>query len=172
MLRLTVTAAATAALAACCNAGQPCFLCDPVVTYTNGMRLASTEACRSHNVYWRCDPGHIGYCGGRMSGPLHNDLRSLGTRPWGVYVPPPTPRGPVGNADFGGPEGLEDAHSESLGSIALAAGLERQPLDAAPRRGAPPAAAPLPPRPEAGGEGDWLNAIQTIGRQMMATPEG
>lgn len=183
MARRRLPAAATSLLVAltaswtdACLAGYPGCLCDPVVTHTNGMRLASTEAQRSHNVYWRCDPGHIGYCDGRMYGPFQNDWRSLGTRRWGKFQPPITPHGPTGNNVVGACEGIEEAGSATLGSLAAVGpdGASR-PAGVA----AAPAALPLPLPAAAGGalppapEGDnWLDAIQTLGRKMIATPEG
>ncbi|MEO0529313.1 MAG: hypothetical protein AAF266_01920 [Planctomycetota bacterium] len=147
----------------------PGFLSDPVVTYTNGMRLASSTSTRSHNVYWRCDPGHIGYCDGQLHSPCRNDWRSLGTRCHGQYVPPYTPMGPTGTEGLHTADGMEHGDGESLGLLgqtALRAGEAGAALpagEAVPSFGQPTA------NPNANG-GIWLDALQTIGRKMMDTP--
>ncbi len=65
------------AMSVTARAGEIC--CDPVITYTNGMRLASSCPERSHNAYWHCDPYHVGQCGNRYNWPPLNSL--LGIRP-------------------------------------------------------------------------------------------
>ncbi len=72
--------ACAVALAADCKANSIKCWQDPVVTHTNGMRLASTTPQRSHNVYWQCDPYHHGYCNGRIWGSMRDDFKSIGTR--------------------------------------------------------------------------------------------
>lgn len=138
----------------------PGCLSDPVVTHTNGMRLASTTSFRSHNVYWRPDPYHLGYCDGRLYSPCRNDWREIGTRHWGRYCPPTTPLGPTARHAPHAPDGLENLTGESLGVLA-ADGV--RPIPEAPSRPAPPAA------PAGAG---WYDAIETLGRQMMTTPDG
>ncbi len=44
-------------------------LFDPVVTYTNGMPLASSTPLRSHKYNYQCDPNRMGWCDGYMHGP-------------------------------------------------------------------------------------------------------
>ena len=144
------------------------YLWDPVVTYTNGMRLASTTSLRSHNAYWQCDRGHIGYCDGRMHGPCCNELRELGTRDHGRFVLPyGTAVGPSSREAPHSHDGLENADSEPLGLLP-AVGIDGVPVGGpAPTTPGAPAATPAP----APVGGVWLDAIETIGRKMM-TGEG
>ena len=108
---------ALALSAAECRAQVSCLL-DPVITHTNGVRLASSTPERSHNMYWQCDPNHIGYCGGRMYGPCRNDLRSLGTRPMGCLPLPPGPApGPVRSHTMHAMDGIEQEDGATLGAI-------------------------------------------------------
>lgn len=147
------------------------FLLDPVVTHTNGMRLASSTSTRSHNVYWQCDDGHVGYCDGVMHTHCRDELRKLGTRCHGRFVPPYTPMGPTSPRASHSIDGLEPASGESLGLLANEA--PRLPAAPAAAGGAAASAgAPslLPSAPPAGGA--WLDAIQTIGKKMMTTPAG
>ena len=108
------------ALPTACDA-QVCCLLDPVVTHTNGVRLASSTPQRSHNMYWQCDPLHLGYCGGQMHGPCRSDLRSIGTRrPCGCFPLPPGPMpGPVGSKSLHAQDGLELDDGERLGSLPM-----------------------------------------------------
>ncbi|MEN1682027.1 MAG: hypothetical protein AAGJ46_20800 [Planctomycetota bacterium] len=69
---LPVLFAALAVLPATAPAGNR--LLDPVTTYTNGMPLASSTSLRNHNVYYQCDPGHVGCCDGRYNRPCCNSL--------------------------------------------------------------------------------------------------
>ena len=110
-------ALALAGLHAAAHGGD--LLWDPVVTHTYGMPLASSERCRSHNVYWRCDPYRHSYCDGRMNCPCVNS--ALGRQPF-----PGRPTcGPGGlMCDFGGvgggwgsQDGLEPVRGERLGMI-------------------------------------------------------
>ncbi|TWT97066.1 hypothetical protein Pla108_28430 [Botrimarina colliarenosi] len=147
------------------------FLSDPVVTHTNGMRLASTTADRSHNAYWTCDPSHLGYCNGQTYSPCRNDLRDLGTRPHGRFLPPCTTRGPIDGQAMRIPDGIEGGFSESLGTVAVDPSLSRPAL--APL-GPPSGLGPLeaPPAPAAGANGGlWMEALQTIQRKMMIDPD-
>lgn len=170
---------ALAAVAFPCGTFAAGFLSDPVVTHTNGMRLASTTAERSHNVYWRCDTNHLGYCDGCLYSPCRNDWRSLGTRPAGEFGVPCTPRGAVNGEIPHAHDGLEPGTSELLGLLAP------EPAAGAARAGAPvgstgtadgatqAVAAPAPAAGATAGAdsgGLWIDAIQTIGRKMMATP--
>lgn len=137
-------------------------LCDPVVTYTNGMRLASTTALRSHNVYWQCDRGHVGYCDGRSYTPCRNALRELGTRPHGRFVPPYTgPGGSTSPMTTHSHDGFEPTTSETLGVLTVGEGA------AAPlgQRGEAGPVAPIAPPVEGGA---LFDTLQTIGRKMMA----
>lgn len=45
---------------------------DPVVTYTNGMPLASSTPLRSHKYNYTCDADRINWCGGYMHGPIRS----------------------------------------------------------------------------------------------------
>lgn len=137
------------------------FLSDPVVTHTNGMRLASTTSSRSHNAYWQCDPGHLGYCDGRLYSPCRNDWRSLGTRHHGHFAPPYTPMGPTSSRTHHSLDGLEEYSGESLGAISPD-GLPAPPI---PR----PVEAATGPSASIGG--DWLDSLQTLGRKVMSTPD-
>lgn len=113
-LAATITGAASEAC------GQVCCLLDPVVTHTNGVRLASSTPERSHNMYWQCDPLHMGYCGGRMHGPCRSDLRSTCSRPFARLPMPPGPApGPVGVEGGHTIDGMEMATGERLGSFPL-----------------------------------------------------
>lgn len=150
------TAATVAALpATCMGAG---FLCDPVVTHTNGMRMASSTSLRSHNAYWQCDPGHIGYCDGHYNHPCFNATK---THHWGRFVPPPTPMGATSSKSVHMYDGLEMATSESLGTIS-------------PDGVRPPTLQPgaAPALPSEGSGGIWIDAINSIGRRVMPAPGG
>lgn len=155
-------AAATAALALLGAAdsalGQISCFQDPVITHTNGMRLASSTPERSHNAYWQCDPGRIGYCNGRLYGPVKNDLHSLGTR-HGCFPMPPGPQpGPVSGLTGHIPEGMEIGDAERLGTLRVMAG-GGAPLSAAgPARVAPTVAA---------GE-TWADSIRQLGDKRNA----
>lgn len=155
----------------------PGCLCDPVVTHTNGMRLASSQAHRSHNVYWRCDEGHVGYCSGRYYAPFRNDWRSLGTRYHGRFEPPRTPVGPTARATSHSQDGIEDVSGETLGTIQPIVGPlpANSPLGASGRDrdlasfgGAMMSALSREqsPPPESK-SGSWVDAINEIGRKMM-----
>ena len=120
--------ACAVSFAAPCEADSIKFWQDPVVTHTNGMRLASTTSQRSHNVYWQCDPYHHGYCNGRIWGPMRDDFKSIGTRIHRGYRLPYTPSpGPVsdhpggyysGGSAYGlGAHGIEAEGFERLGAI-------------------------------------------------------
>ena len=100
---------------------EVCCLLDPVVTHTNGMRLASTTSQRNRNVYWTCDPLHLGFCDCQMHGPCRSDLRSLTTRGCcGCFPLPPGPSpGPVSPKSHHSYEGVEDDYGASLGTIPL-----------------------------------------------------
>lgn len=154
-----------------CFAHGPGFFSDPVVTYTNGMRLASSTSTRSHNVYYQCDPGHVGYCDGKLRSPCRDDWRSLGTRCHGQFMPPFAPSGPTGGHAMHTADGLEQASSESLGMLgqtALRAGAIRS--ASAPGEAVPSFDQPIADPPA--GDGIWLDALQTIGRKMMTSPAG
>ncbi|QDU88309.1 hypothetical protein Pla175_16840 [Pirellulimonas nuda] len=71
-MRIIVSILALCALTSSASGGEIC--CDPVLIHTNGMRLASTCPERSSNVYWRCDPYHVGQCGDRYNWPPLNSL--------------------------------------------------------------------------------------------------
>ena len=142
----------------------PGFLSDPVVTHTNGMRLASSTSTRSHNVYWQCEAGRHGYCDGRLHSPCRDSWRALGTRCHGRFLPPPTPMQPAGTRTAHAMDGLELADSESLGPMVVA--RAHPPLT--PDQPSPPADFAAPGTST---DGDWMNALQTIGRKMMSTPE-
>ncbi|QDT70112.1 hypothetical protein MalM25_30570 [Planctomycetes bacterium MalM25] len=100
-----------------CWGHAPGYCSDPVVTHTNGMRLASSTSLRNHNVYWRCDGGHIGYCDGKLHGPCRDSWRTLGTRCHGRFYPPHTPMGPTGSQTAHSADGMEYEQSESLGVL-------------------------------------------------------
>ncbi|MGL4513462.1 MAG: hypothetical protein ACRCT8_10255 [Lacipirellulaceae bacterium] len=146
-------------------AAEHAFWLDPVVTYTNGMRLPSSTSQRSHNVYWQCDPNHKGSCDCQM----HSSCRAALHRPSCGCGPATGPLEP----DYYGhaPDGLEAVDSERVGTLTLdqpgvvreaAAPVGGSPIGAA----APPAAAPttlvVPPNGTV-----WLDSIQTIGAKMM-----
>ncbi len=139
-------------------------LLDPVVTHTNGMRLASTTSLRNRNVYYQCDPGHVGYCDGHLHTPCLNDWRSLGTRECGRFVPPYTPNGPTGTETVHSHDGLEQTSGESLGAIST--DPNRLITPATTRGGAAPQAQEQ--AAEAPSGGIWLDAIKTIGTKIAA----
>ena len=117
-IRVALAVSLLLGAASACNA--ICCLCDPVVTHTNGMRLASSTPERSHMVYWTCNPLHLGYCGGRMQGPCRSDLRSLGTRSHGCFPLPPGPSpGPVSPRSAHAADGMELGDGERVGAIPL-----------------------------------------------------
>ncbi len=95
----------------------PGYCSDPVVTHTNGMRLASSTSLRNHNVYWRCDAGRIGYCDGSLHCPCRDSWRTLGTRCHGRFAPPYTPMGPTGSLTAHAADGIEHYQGESLGVL-------------------------------------------------------
>lgn len=140
-----------------CAAAVHCWQ-DPVITHTNGMRLASTTWQRSHNVYWRPDPGHIGYCDGRMYGPCKNELRELGRRSECYPLPVGPAPGAVRSMTHHAHEGLEQASGERLGTVRLDAGVLGSPLPA----GASAQASPTVP---AGA--DWIGTLQTLGDKVI-----
>ena len=135
---------------------------DPVVTFTNGMRLPSTTALRSHNVYWQCDPYHLGYCDGRLYSPCRTSWRSIGTRPCGQFVPPYAgPQRPTGSVTARLPDGMEASSAETLGMLPTEEGLA---LPVAPVG----QEAVTPPVGQAAPEGGiWIDALQTLGRKML-----
>ncbi|TWT43255.1 hypothetical protein [Botrimarina hoheduenensis] len=139
------------------DAAEVPFWQDPVVTYTNGMRLPSTTSQRSHNVYWQCDPGHRGYCDCRLYGPCRNELRQLGSRVENGYrLPYGAAPGPVVNHElFAADDAVEPAEGQRLGVI---------PLDQAntPRLSVPTAAVPQTPAGSV-----WLDALQSLGNQSL-----
>ncbi len=104
------------------SAAEVVFWQDPVVTHTNGVRLASSTPLRSHNAYWQCDQEHRGYCNGRVVSPCRDDLVEIGSRLGCGYRLPygPKPRA-VGNSTYveydHGFEAIEMVDSERLGSI-------------------------------------------------------
>lgn len=159
--------AASAVLSHGAVASEVRFWQDPVVTFTNGMRLPSSTSQRSHNVYWQCDPGRRGYCDGRIYGPCRNELHSAGSRVHHGYRLPysPTP-GPVAGWGAGhSHDGFEAAQGERLGAIPLDEGN-------APRLGLAPTAsggvadaAPSASQPPTGGI--WLDTLQTLGEKVM-----
>lgn len=156
--------------AACGKA--PGFLCDPVVTHTNGMRLSSTTTTRNHNVYWQCEPGHVGYCDGHYHTPCLDDWRSLGTRCHGRYAAPYTPMGPTSNEGVHTPEGMECGSGGSVGMIQVAATRSPQVRPRASAAGGNsgptlPGGA-VPPA----SQDQWLDTLQTLGRKMMTGAEG
>lgn len=139
------------------------YLMDPVVTYTNGMPLASSTSERSHNVYWQCDPARLGYCDGHIHSPCRNDIRALGTRHWGRFNPPYATTGPVDGQTEHLPDGLEHQTSEVIGAVSIDPSATRRPLPE------PPAAAPSAGAPPSGGV--WIDALQTLQRKMMIDPD-
>lgn len=149
----------------------PGFFSDPVVTHTNGMRLASSTSTRSHNVYWQCESGHVGYCDGKLRSPCRDDWRSLGTRTEGQFIPPYTPMGPTSSRQMHMADGIEYTSSESLGMLGLTtlrpAGEGRN--GAASVEAIPSFAPPLSDTGSSGGV--WTDALQTISRKMLATPD-
>ncbi len=157
MLRTAITVAALPATSF--GAGFPM---DPVVTYTNGMPLASSTSERSHNVYWQCDPARLGYCDGRIHSPCRNDLRGLGTRPWGQYVPPYATVGPIPGLAERLPDGLEGETSEVLGVVSIDPSAPRREI-------APPPPAPAPA--SASSSGVWIEALQALQRKIMIDPD-
>lgn len=106
------------------TAAEVVFWQDPVVTYTNGVRLASSTPLRSHNMYWQCDKEHRGYCNGRVVSPCRDDLVEIGSRRNCGYRLPygPQPRA-LGNHSYEGAryhdglDAIEMVDSERLGSI-------------------------------------------------------
>lgn len=149
------------------GAGAPGFCSDPLVTHTNGMRLASSTSTRSHNVYWQCEAGHVGYCDGCLRSPCRDSWRSLGTRPGGKYRPPYTPMGPTSDERPYSVDGLEHASSESLGTLGGApVGVAAGNAAAGPTLAGPGPAATTATGP-AQSAAPWLDAIQTIGRKMI-----
>lgn len=144
--------------------GQVHFWQDPVVTHTNGMRLASSTPVRSGNVYWRCKPEHTGYCGGRMHGAMKNDLRSLGDRLHCEYRLPAGARpAPVSSGTGHAMDGLETADAERLGTI-IVAGQGHGPVASVP---APRPAASGANSPAAGST--WIDDLQLLGEKRRAT---
>lgn len=131
---------------ACGHGPGPDYCWDPVVTYTNGMRLASSTSLRNHNVYWRCDSGHVGYCDGQMHGPCRDAWRAIGTRCHGQFLPPYTPMGPTGSHTVHSADGMEHGQGESLGML----------TSDGPRPSAQP---PQPLSPTGGGIQDALQAL-------------
>ncbi|MEO1497281.1 MAG: hypothetical protein AAFV43_09040 [Planctomycetota bacterium] len=170
--RRTLVALASLALVGVAGASEVRFWQDPVVTYTNGMRLPSTTSQRSHNVYWQCDPGHRGYCDGRMYDPCRNEVRTAGDRvgvgyrlPYGTTNPSvPVERPMTGVHSH---DGLEVAQAERLGEIPLDA-------DNAPRLGLGPGGASAPTAvaaPAAPAGSMWLDTLQNLGEQVMQQGE-
>lgn len=133
-----------------CLGHAPGYCSDPVVTHTNGMRLASTTSLRNHNVYWRCDGGHIGYCDGKLHGPCRDSWRTIGTRCHGRFYPPYTPMGPTGSQTAHAPDGLEYEQGASLGVL----------TSDGPR---PSGQTPGQLGPAASGATNIQNALQAIG---------
>lgn len=164
LVRTALTIAVTPAVSSAVG-----FLSDPLVTHTNGMRLASTTALRSHNAYWQPDPGHLGYCDGYLYSPCRNDWRSLGTRHRGQFAPPATPLGMTANQGHHLPDGLEVASGESLGAIS-AASVGTLPTLPATEQG-PGALPDLRPADSPTQSDIWIDTLQTLGRKMMSTPE-
>ncbi len=129
------------------------FWQDPVVTYTNGMRLASSTSLRSHNAYWQCDPDRVGYCDGQMRGPCKDSLRSLGTRQKGCYPIFYGPRpGMAGTQTGHSMEGLETGDAERLGTLRIDEGDALRMSLAPPTPAAPPA-----------GDSSLIDALRTLG---------
>jgi len=136
---------------------------DPVVTHTNGMRLASSTSERSHNVYWQCDVHRKGSCDCQMQ----TCCRAAIHRPPCSCAPPTGPVGGVYAAHA--PDGIEAGDTEHLGPLTLdAPGVPRVASDAgtSPLSAAPPANTPttliVPPTGTV-----WLDSIQTIGQKML-----
>lgn len=98
------------AVGASANAGDLCR--DPVVTFTNGMRLPSTCPHRSHNVYWSGDPYHHGPIGDGYNWPPFNSLTGR------VFIPGPGCNSMASSQSGGGYYGLEldPARFEVLGT--------------------------------------------------------
>ncbi len=150
VLRTVVTVAALPATGL--GAG---FLLDPIVTYTNGMPLASSTSLRSHNVYWQCDPEHIGQCDGRYNCPCLNDLHCRRSPRFGNT-------GPVPGRSEHLPDGMEAEDGAVLGVVSID--------PSAPHRDIVPPAAP--PAAAAGSSGGvWIDALQTLQRKMMIDPD-
>lgn len=170
--KAALCAATLLATQAVCH-GAPGYCSDPLVTHTNGMRLASTTSTRNHNVYWQCESGHVGYCDGKLRSPCRDDWRSLGTRCRGRYVPPYTPMGPTKSDTIHSMDGLEQETSVSLGRLVQTTGPagndRRAPVGRA--SAAPPALSPVGgPTPAPAVGSNWLDAVQSIGKKMMAAP--
>lgn len=128
------------------------FWQDPVVTHTNGMRLASSTSLRSHNVYWRCDEDRVGYCDGQMHSSCKDDWRDLGTRKKGCYPVFYGPRpGMTGTETGHAMDGLEMGDSQRLGTLRMDEG------DALRMSLAPPAPSAAPVG------GSLLDALRTLG---------
>lgn len=160
-----IVSVVTLSLVAATQASEVRCWQDPVVTYTNGIRLPSTTSLRSHNVYWQCDPHHVGYCDGRMYCPCRNELRNAGSRlaygyrlPYGTTNPPvPAPHG----VTFHSIDGMEMAQGERLGQIPVDQGNTPR-LGVAPvATGVPAGAAALP------GGTDWLNSLKTLSDKVI-----
>lgn len=98
------------ALGAWASAGDLCR--DPVVTFTNGMRLPSTCPQRSHNVYWSGDPYHHGPIGDDYNWPPYNSLTGR------VFIPGPGCAGMASTYSGGGyyAAELDPARFELLGA--------------------------------------------------------
>ena len=158
-------------------AGQVRFWQDPVVTYTNGMRLASTTSQRSHDVYWRCDVNSPGYCDGRMHGACVNDLRSIGTRNRGCYCFSAGPRpGAIGSATSRTMDGLESEDSARLGTLRVASA--GGPVGSASRvaaasfTGVPalePAPLTTPPADDA--QAGWYGELKRLGEKVQLSAQ-
>ncbi|MEN0109862.1 MAG: hypothetical protein AAF805_03980 [Planctomycetota bacterium] len=146
-------------------------LLDPVVTHTNGMRLASTTPLRSHHVYWQCDPNHTGYCGGRYYTHCRNSLRGVGERCHGEFCPPYTDSsGATLNHTHHAIDGLENADAASLGTLPSDPSVVPLAQQAAADGATAAAGATDTAAPPAGGI--WLDALQTISQKMMAAEGG
>lgn len=100
-------------------AAQPThFWQDPVVTYTNGVRLASSTPLRSHNMYWQCDPERRGYCEGQESGSLLRPFSAgKGACGYRQQLYHPAPAAVRNDVYSDGLAGIEQTDGERLGSI-------------------------------------------------------
>lgn len=111
-MRIAFLLLVLSALAASASAGEIC--CDPVLIHTNGMRLASTCPERNSNVYWRCDPYHLGQCGDRYNVPCLNALLFRDPCP-GPCTGADAPSGI--RADIGGYEPVDGTRFERIGTL-------------------------------------------------------
>lgn len=147
-----VVVVAAACPAACL--GGNCLL-DPVVTYTNGMPLASSTSMRSHNVYWQGDPHRVGECDGRYNCPCVNQFHYHRSPFIGATEPL------VGQAERM-PDGLEAETGAVLGVVSIDPSAPRREL-------APMPAAPAPVAAPSGGV--LLDALQSLQRNIMIDPD-